>query len=213
MNDAQTGSTVVIVAGLLSLAPMLHSGWDASRISAQILMVFSAFLVIGGVVGFLRGRNMPPDSLCKDVSYGIDVGCWERSNTPGNWVFRYPGGDAEEEGPFLNGERHGHWVLRYFDDGVACVAEGPYVKGKRHGHWIFRPSSGAENKGWEEGSYVNGKKHGRWVTQYPDGHVFECLYLNGERHGRWVERFANGREQISVWENGKLKDYKVKFNQ
>ena len=35
-----------------------------------------------------------------------------------------------EEGPYVDGKRHGEWVVRH-DDGT--IEEGPYFEGERHG--------------------------------------------------------------------------------
>ena len=50
---------------------------------------------------------------------------------------RYAGGTVGE-GPYVDGERHGHWVLRWDGGG----AEGPFVNGKEHGHWVYRSADG-----------------------------------------------------------------------
>ena len=86
------------------------------------------------------------------------------------------------EGAYVDGKRHGHWVMRGSAGGVA---EGPFVDGKQHGHWVVRLADGTV---WE-GSYVDGKKHGPWVVYLADGDVAEGAYVDGKRHGRWVWRF------------------------
>ena len=93
------------------------------------------------------------------------------------------------EGPYVDGERHGRWVL-HLDDGT--VGEGPFVDGKAHGHWVIRWADGTVG----EGPIVDGKKHGRWVERYADGDVGEGPYVDGKAHGRWVYRSADG----DVWE-------------
>ena len=56
------------------------------------------------------------------------------------------------------------------------VEEGPYVDGERHGHWVIRGPAGSV----EEGPYVDGELHGHWVSRDSDGRVYESIYENGE---------------------------------
>jgi len=49
------------------------------------------------------------------------------------------------------------------------------VDGERHGHWILRFADGQVG----EGPYVGGNKHGRWVVRFADGGVDEFCYENG----------------------------------
>ena len=60
-----------------------------------------------------------------------EAGLFQDGKKTGRWVWRFPGGGVWE-GPFVDGNRHGHWIER---DG-AWVEEGPYKAGKRHGHWV-----------------------------------------------------------------------------
>ena len=77
--------------------------------------------------------------------------------------------------------------------------EGSYVDGKRHGHWVLRYSNGSVY----EGSYAAGKRHGLWVERYADDSTtWEGPYVNDERHGLWVERGSPGRD-YNCWSRGK----------
>ena len=94
------------------------------------------------------------------------------------------------EGAYLDGVRHGRWLLRY-DDGA--TSDGSYMDGRRHGHWVLRwPGGGAE------GSYVNGKQHGHWVERLSEGSLFEGSYVHGKEHGRWTVRGSDG--ECEIWE-------------
>ena len=53
---------------------------------------------------------------------------------------------------YVDGKRHGHWVLR---DTGGGVAEGPYVDDRQHGHWVVRSTNGIG----AEGPFVDGKQH------------------------------------------------------
>ena len=91
----------------------------------------------------------------------------------GHWVESYHSGDGVHEGEYVDGERHGDWVIRL--DGN--VLAGPYKDGKQHGHWVERDGDG----GVDEGPYVVGKKHGRWVSRSPDGTTRTHTYINNRR--------------------------------
>ena len=109
---------------------------------------------------------------------------------------------ALEEGPYVEGKRHGRWVVRrtygidlptwkYPSDYYQIIKqEGPYVGGRRHGDWIYYfPDGNVEAKG----SYVDNKRHGKWVHYFPDGSVrIKTFWTNGERSGHWVWYHWNG---------------------
>lgn len=135
-----------------------------------------------------------PSPLCKSSG---EKECYERSNTPGNWILQQADGGAAE-GPFVNGKPYGHWIERHAN---GDVYKGPFVNGKRHGHWVIQYANGFV----AEGPIVNGKRLGRWVHRLGHGLVYEGLYVNDKRHGHWVFRYADGSERIVIWENGKLK--------
>ena len=81
---------------------------------------------------------------------------------------------AGRGGPYIDGERNGHWVIRYTD---GDVEEGPFVDGARNGHWVTRFADG----NIMEGPFVNGVEHGRWIWRSADGDdVVETLYEEGE---------------------------------
>lgn len=97
---------------------------------------------------------------------------------------------ALEEGPYVEGKRHGRWVVRrsyginlptqYSSDYNHIIKqEGPYVGDKKHGDWIHYFSDGNVEA---KGSYVDNKKHGDWIHYFPDGSVrIKAYWTNGER--------------------------------
>ena len=89
------------------------------------------------------------------------------------------------EGPLVDGQRQGHWVVRGANGNVW---EGPFVDGKKHGDWVLRFANGNV---WE-GPYMDDKKHGRWVIRGADGTVGEGPFVDGNKHGDWVKREADG---------------------
>ena len=109
------------------------------------------------------------------------------------WV--WDGNRQTETGRLVDGQRNGHWVLRYANGNAN---EGPYVDGERNGHWIVRLANG--NVG--EGAAVDGRQNGPWIWRYANGDVHEGPLVDGERNGRWVVRFANGTVEARSYRNG-----------
>ena len=97
-------------------------------------------------------------------------------------------GAEEGEGPYVDGKRHGHWVIRNAD---GEASEGPLENGKRHGLWVIR-GLGLFEKSEAQGSYVDGKRHGQWAERYEEEHFGrhfdEGTYADGKKNGRWIER-------------------------
>jgi len=89
------------------------------------------------------------------------------------------------EGDYIDGKRHGHWIL-WFVDGQ--VEEGSMADDKQNGHWVLRNANGDV----QEGPYVDNEKHGIWVVRFAGGDVAEGPYVNGKRQGNWIVRLANG---------------------
>lgn len=46
------------------------------------------------------------------------------------------------EGPYVNGERNGHWVFAWRGERAHVVEEDPFVDGERHGDWVLRDADG-----------------------------------------------------------------------
>ena len=118
------------------------------------------------------------------------TGHFQKGQKHGHGVHDW-GGKNVDEGPYVEGKRHGQWVERRSyesEEGpYSASKEGPYVEGKRHGQWVERRSDGSE-----EGPYVEGKKHGQWVERRSNGVVDEGPYVEGKRHGQWVFSRSNG---------------------
>ena len=94
---------------------------------------------------------------------------------------------------------HGKIGRRYF----LFTDEGPVVDGEKHGHWIKRRSDGTYS---EEGTYVTGKKHGTW-TEESFGTEYDTIslvpYVDGEKHGRETIRGKNtGNCWVKVYSRG-----------
>ena len=101
----------------------------------------------------------------------------------GRWVL--PHGDGVLGGTFVNGEKHGHWVMHF---GGGNVWEGSYANGRMHGHWVL---SWANGDVWE-GPFAHGEKHGHWKLRHADGGISVGPYVNGKQHGHWVNRYSDG---------------------
>ena len=149
-----------------------------------------------------------------------EAGLLQDGQKTGRWVDRYADGSGVAEGPYVEGERHGDWVLRGAN---GTLVEAHYVEGERHGDWIIRDADGRVEEGpfvaderhgdwivrWadgrvEEGPFVEGQMQGRWVVRYADGHVEEGPYVEDQRHGDWVVRFANGNVGEGPYVEGQM---------
>ena len=97
----------------------------------------------------------------------------EGKMTTGHWVIRNANNGNVFEGPYVDGEMTGHWVIRYL---IGSVHEGPLVDGQRTGHWVERNVRSDVS----EGPYVDGERHGHWVTRLADGTVEDIQFTNGE---------------------------------
>ena len=149
--------------------------------------------------GLLRSGKKHGHWVEDNVFGGVEEGPYVDGVRHGDWVLR--NGDRVEEGPYKDGKKHGHWVE---DNVFGGVEEGPYVDGVRHGDWVLRNGDRVE-----EGPYKDGKKHGHWVEDnYWGGRgvieeaVHEGEYVDGKRHGRWIYRLADGTTRIYTFGNG-----------
>ena len=130
--------------------------------------------------------------------------------------------EALDEGPYVEGKRHGRWVVRRDysislpgweglpDSGWMVIKqEGPYVGGRRHGDWVYYfPDGSVEAKG----SYVNNERHGSWVHYFPDGSVrIKASWVNNKRHGKWVTTDGS-YESFTSYVNGKKHGYCISQN-
>ena len=94
----------------------------------------------------------------------------------GTLGWAWDGNRQTATGGMVDGKLDGHAITREADGGVA---EGPYVKGERNGHWVWRYPAGDIAEG--EGPYVDGEMNGNWIIRRPNGDVEEWLFRDGER--------------------------------
>ena len=137
--------------------------------------------VLGAIDQCLELRESDRVQSCGELLGLLDA---KRKRDEGRQKFTAADGTVWE-GPFVDGMKHGDWVLRFASGNVW---EGPYVDGKMHGDWVERFADGTV---WE-GPFVDGMKHGDWVERFADGTVWEGPYVDGKRHGDWVKREADG---------------------
>ena len=117
----------------------------------------------------------------------------------GEWVIFYWIQDLVQKGPYANGKRHGKWVIT--NTFLDVEMEVSYVDGKRHGEWVERFSNGRVTI---EGSFVDDEEHGDWVYYYSDGTLkSKGPYVNGKKHGNWVERDKDLGTQEGLYVNDK----------
>lgn len=127
------------------------------------------------------------DEQCEQVQSAYEDG-------QGIWTLKLACGDVHT-GAYFDGKRSGTW--REFKwRGVAVIWErtGPYVAGERHGRWIIR-YFGDGGEVWE-GDYINGEMAGRWTVRWlngciEEGEVITRVFVN------WSARCPDGpRESI-----------------
>ncbi|MDA8042278.1 MAG: hypothetical protein MPJ22_07680 [Pirellulales bacterium] len=156
----------VVFTSFFSVPGRLALFLSPERLVAEFVS-FAARKTYTFFVGDAGNENVPSRRLmCKTSK---ERNCFERSDTPGNWVFRFDDGD-EPEDPIVDGEKYSHWYVR------PTTGEGPVVKGKPHGHWVMRTTDGTV----AEGPMVNGMQHGRWILRYANGVEAVVMYENGQ---------------------------------
>ena len=80
----------------------------------------------------------------------VPVG-WAASSLANLWA----DGTVIGEGSYVDGKKHGHWIMRFVLEDECVMEEGLYVHGKKHGHWVRRWS-------WWTGPYG---KVPMWTTR------------------------------------------------
>lgn len=76
--------------------------------------------------------------------------------------------DTAGTGRIEEGKRVGPWVTRW----SGGVVQGAFVDGERHGRWVLRDTDGYEM----ETPYVQGKRHGRGLTRFSNGETVVDVY-------------------------------------
>ena len=76
--------------------------------------------------------------------------------------------DTAGTGRIEEGKRVGPWVTRW----SGGVVQGAFVDGERHGRWVLRDTDGYEM----ETPYVQGKRHGRGLTRFSNGGTVVDIY-------------------------------------
>ena len=138
-----------------------------------------------------------------DTDSSEGIGAFKAGKRHGRWSVSFASGDSSE-GSYVDGKRHGRWSLSVADG--ERVEEGPYVAGEKEGHWVERwvflrateTRAGVVIFAVGKGSYVAGKREGHWVFRTPGWKVREGVYapafnhegsyVAGKREGRWVFR-------------------------
>ena len=160
-----------------------------------------AWVMVGGAIGLILitmligSESNKETPTARQTTQTAGINQYVNGKRHGHWVLRFADGNVHE-GPFVDGKKNGHWVIRLANGNVY---EGPFMDGKQHGHWVYRPADG----GVQEGPFVGGKRHGPWVLRFADGDVQEGPYVNGEKHGQWVVRSPDGTVKNLTYEKGK----------
>ena len=127
------------------------------------------------------------------------------------------------EGELVDGEMHGHGVLRMKDSGeytgqwkhglhhgkgkltlpTGYVYEGQWEKGKKNGYGVMVDDGGRKY----EGEWSVGRQHGTGTMTYGDAEtVFSGQWRAGVPHGKGMLTRENGTIIRGVWADGKKQD-------
>ena len=97
------------------------------------------------------------------------------------------------EGDYVEGERHGNWVIH---TGIER-SEGRYRNGEKHGRW--RTTSIRDRRLVFEGSFVDGLPHGRHVYYQENGKILEeGSYSMGRLNGVWRKYDEKGQLFVTI---------------
>jgi len=165
----------------------------------NIIIIFIVFLMP------LVVKAQSPDTINR-----TDV----KGNKQGYWIKRYPGGNIQYEGYFLDNQPAGTFKRYYENDTIQSIlfysknreeadaiffhrngfiaSTGKYISRKKEGKWSFY-SSVIEGYLVLEENYRNNLRQGLSVKYYPDKTVAEEIwYKDNTRHGDWLQYYPGG---------------------
>jgi antitoxin component YwqK of YwqJK toxin-antitoxin module len=136
----------------------------------------------------------------------------------GEWTWYYSNGQIHIEQNYEKGLQDGDFK-EFADDGKTIISEGQYIEGERHGNWIIntgiersegRYRNGERHGKWKnfsvetnrltfEGSYVDGIPNGKHVYYQENGKILEeGNYTMGQLHGTWRKYDENGQVFVTI---------------
>ena len=121
----------------------LRVGWlgTVRRLHRLLGHSLTARSTAGGSIAMITGRSRKALLCGRQAAWPVGFSCQQ----------------ALEEGPYVDGEKHGQWVLRFAN---GTVEEGPYKDGKKHGRWVFALPTGRSRKAPTR----TARRQGRWVV-------------------------------------------------
>ena len=123
--------------------------------------------------------------------------CWmEIANRPGCHLWNpglAAGAMVTWSGECSAGYAQGSGTVRWLYNDGQQTWEGAYVDGKRHGTWVVQESDGDI----AEGFYVNGQRQGIWTWWFTNGNVLESPFVNDEENGTEIECRRNPGDVIA----------------
>jgi len=136
----------------------------------------------------------------------------------GEWIWYHPNGQIHIVQNYHDGTQDGAFK-EFADDGETIISEGEYVDGERHGNWIINTGmerseghyrNGERHGRWRnfsvnngrltfEGSFVDGVPNGRHVYFQENGKILEeGNYTMGQLNGVWKKYDENGQLFVTV---------------
>ena len=103
-----------------------------------------------------------------------------------------------QSGLVQDGKRQNDWIERAAN---GVVSEGSYVDGQRHGEWLItEPDDGSDNGGRiERVTFAEGQRHGLTRISWPSGQSLDLPYVDGLISGLSIRRFSDGSKVVGRW--------------
>ncbi len=146
------------------------------------------------------------------------TGNYNNGEYDGEWIWYYPDGQQHIVQNYVDGLEDGRF--QELSENGTVIAEGDYIEGERHGNWIIntgfermegRYRNGERNGKWKtfsakdkrqisfEGSFVDGIPNGKHVYYQENGKILEeGHYSMGKLNGVWKKYDENGQLYVTI---------------
>ena len=170
---------IVSVLGMCWVGSGINTGINSgiARAQADLNLDTNSGVPAAKLVRQSVSKVLYPDRSPKIVAE-INLYSDDSRKYNGRYIEYYPNGREFVRGQYLNGRRHGAWVLLRMNGSEA--KRGNYVGDRPDGSWVILRHNGTKLR---EESYKEGIPHGTWSYFSPDGtiSVREIRFDNGKR--------------------------------